>query len=125
MSGLKFRDGDQPLPVVNDAPDIQSQVIADIEQRRRVGIARYGTALQPHNGRDSLRDLYEELIDAAMYVKQAMVERDQPIPSVVVAELRAKIQRKDDLIAELRKSLDVATRMRDRLLAQQRNGGAS
>lgn len=73
---LKLRDGDQPLPIKNDAPDIQSQVIADIEARRQVGIARYGTALQPHNGRDALRDLYEELIDAAMYTKQLMVERD-------------------------------------------------
>jgi hypothetical protein len=73
---LKLRDGDQPLPTKNDAPDIQSQVIADIEARRLVGISRYGTALQPNNGRDALRDLYEELIDAAMYTKQLMVERD-------------------------------------------------
>lgn len=73
---MKLRPGDQPLPVVNDHPDIQSQVIADLEQRRLVGIDRYGTALQPHNGRDVLRDIYEELLDAACYVKQAMVERD-------------------------------------------------
>lgn len=73
---MKQRDGDQPLPTKNDAPDIQSMVIADIEDRRLVGISRYGTALQPNNGRDALRDLYEELIDAAMYTKQLMVERD-------------------------------------------------
>ena len=75
--GLKLREGDQPLPVVNGRPDIQSQVIADIEARRQVGISRYGTALQAFNGRDALRDLYEELIDAAMYVKQLMVEREE------------------------------------------------
>jgi ribosomal protein S7 len=63
--------------VVNEHPDIQSQVIVDIEARRQVGIGRYGTALQPFNGRDALRDLYEELIDAAMYVKQLMVEREE------------------------------------------------
>jgi hypothetical protein len=73
---VKLRPGDQPLPVVNDRPDIQSQVIADIQARRQVGIQRYGTALQPHNGRDALRDAYEEAIDLAMYLKQAMVERD-------------------------------------------------
>ena len=73
---MKQREGDQQLPVPNDHPDIQSQVIADIQERRQVGIARYGTALQPFNGRDALRDLYEELIDAAMYVKQLMVERE-------------------------------------------------
>jgi hypothetical protein len=61
--GLKLREGDQQLPVVNDEQDIQSRVIADIRERREVGIGRYGTALQPHNGRDALRDLYEELLD--------------------------------------------------------------
>ena len=75
---MKERAGDQPLPIRNDAPDIQSQVIADIEARRLVGIERYGTALQPHNGRDALRDLYEELLDATMYIRQVMVERDRP-----------------------------------------------
>lgn len=124
MGTLKMRDGDQLLPVANNAQDIQSQVITDIEARRKVGISRYGTALQPHNGRDSLRDLYEELLDATMYVKQVMVERDQPIPSLVVAELRAEIQRKDDLIAELRKQCDVHTRQLSRAL-DQRRGGAS
>lgn len=73
----KQRPGDQPLPTVNDETDIQSLVMADIRERREVGISRYGTALQPFNGRDPLQDLYEELIDAAMYTKQLMVERDR------------------------------------------------
>ena len=69
------RDGDsQPLPTPNDAEDIQSQVIRDIEERRELGIRRYGTALQPHNGRNALQDLYEELLDGAMYAKQALIE---------------------------------------------------
>jgi hypothetical protein len=72
----KQRPGDQPLPEVNGSQFIQDMVIADIEARKQVGIQRYGTALQAHNGRDALQDLYEELIDAAMYVKQLMVERD-------------------------------------------------
>lgn len=81
---MKQRKGDQRLPVRNAERDIQSQVIADIEARRLVGIERYGTALQPHNGRDALRDAYEEAIDLAMYLKQAMVERDQPRPRVTI-----------------------------------------
>lgn len=72
----KQREGDQPLPIVNDRPFIQDLVIADIEARKQVGIQRYGTPLQPFNGRDVLQDLYEELIDAACYIKQAIVERD-------------------------------------------------
>lgn len=75
---MKLRPGDQPLPTVNEEPDIQSQVIADIAARREVGISRYGTALQPFNGRDSLRDAYEEALDLCMYLKQCMVERDRP-----------------------------------------------
>lgn len=80
---LRLREGDQPLPVPNGELDVQSQVIADIEARRQVGISRYGTALQPFNGRDALRDLYEELLDACCYIKQVLIERggaDGPPP---------------------------------------------
>lgn len=70
------REGDsQPLPVVNEHPDIQSAVIADIEARRELGIRRYGTALQPHNGRSMLLDAYEEALDLAIYLKGELVER--------------------------------------------------
>jgi len=69
------RPGDsQPMPTANDEPDVQSAVIADIEARRLVGIARYGTALQPHNGRNALLDAYEEVLDLAMYLKQRLIE---------------------------------------------------
>jgi hypothetical protein len=69
------REGDsQPLPVVNDESDVQSAVIADIEARRELGIRRYGTALQPHNGRNALLDAYEEAIDLCMYLKQRLIE---------------------------------------------------
>jgi hypothetical protein len=72
------------MPVPNDAPDVQSMVIADIRRRREVGIERYGTALQPHNGRDALRDAYEEALDLACYLRQAMAERDgEPRPEHV------------------------------------------
>jgi hypothetical protein len=55
---------------------IQAMVRSDLEERERLGISRYGTALFPHNGRDALKDLYEELLDACCYVKQVMVERE-------------------------------------------------
>ncbi len=60
------------------SPSIQAMVRADLEERERLGISRYGTALYPHNGRDALKDLYEELLDACAYIKQVMVERDDP-----------------------------------------------
>lgn len=73
---LREREGDQPLPIKHfNAQDVQTAVVEEINKRRELGISRYGTALQPHNGRDGLRDLYEELLDAVMYTKQVMLER--------------------------------------------------
>lgn len=67
----------QPAPRHNNEPYVKDAVLADIEElceRRRV---KYGTHLQPHNGRDALQDAYEELIDGALYLKQLIMERDQ------------------------------------------------
>src|SRR5439155_15205134 len=68
---------EQPMPVPNDQPSIQSLVRADLELREQVGIARYGTSLQPFNGRDAVRDAYEEAMDLTLYLRQVMEERDQ------------------------------------------------
>jgi hypothetical protein len=67
---------EQPLPVPNEHPSIQSLVRDDLDCRELLGIQRYGTSLQPHNGRDALRDAYEEALDLACYLKQSIVERD-------------------------------------------------
>lgn len=42
-----------------------------MEQRRELGIERYGTPLQYGNGRDAVLDLREELLDAYAYATQA------------------------------------------------------
>jgi hypothetical protein len=51
-------------------------VHADLRARDEKGRTTYGTELISHDGRDTLRDLYEELLDAAVYVRKAMYERD-------------------------------------------------
>lgn len=79
-SELKFRPGDQQLPVVNDERPVQDQVVEYIERRKAVGVERYGTALQANNGRDALRDLFEELVDAVNYCAQTLIERDGHLP---------------------------------------------
>lgn len=76
---MKLRPGDQPLPIQNELPFVQDAVIADIEARKALGIERYGTPLQAFNGRDALRDAYEEAIDLCMYLKQSLIERG-PLP---------------------------------------------
>lgn len=77
---MKLREGDQPLPTTNDLPCVQDQVMAFIERRKQLGVDRYGTTLQPHNGRDALRDLLEELVDAVNYTAQLIIERDGRLP---------------------------------------------
>jgi len=67
---------EQPTPVANQHPPIVPQVIADLDARMTLGIQRYGVALQPENGRDMLRDLYEELLDACVYIRGCIAERD-------------------------------------------------
>lgn len=67
---------EQPMPRPNSAPSVQAAVRADLEVREQVGVERYGTPLQPHNGRDALRDAYEEALDLACYLRQALIERD-------------------------------------------------
>lgn len=74
MSAAKIVD--QPPPVQNDRASIQDLVIADMEERKRIGMQRYGTLLKPHNGRDALVDLYQEILNAAQYVRQEIEERN-------------------------------------------------
>lgn len=71
------REGDQPMPVANDKPAVWPIVMADMQARHELGIKRYGTPLQPHNGRDALRDAYEEALDLAVYLRTAIFERDR------------------------------------------------
>jgi len=68
----------QPPPVRTGGGAIQNMVIADIEARKQVGLERYGTLLQAHNGRDALMDAYQEALDLAVYLRQALEERDHP-----------------------------------------------
>lgn len=67
---------DQQLPTVNDHPIVQELVLADLQSRLAVGIERYGTGLQPHNGRDMLRDAYDEAMDLVVYLRGCLYERD-------------------------------------------------
>ena len=50
-------------------------VVADLEQRVAKGAAEYGEPLTTHNGRDALQDAYEEALDQALYLRQALEER--------------------------------------------------
>jgi len=64
-----------PSPAPPGAKSVQDSLIEDIEARKQQGLRTYGTLLHPHNGRDALLDAYEEAIDLALYLKQALLER--------------------------------------------------
>lgn len=65
----------QPDPIPNDGLSIWQLVLRDMYTREQVGIMRYGTPLQVFNGRDCLQDAYEEALDLAVYLRQAIEER--------------------------------------------------
>lgn len=50
------------------------RVIQDMAERDQAGRSRYGVPLTPNNGRDSLIDLYQEVLDAAVYAKNWLME---------------------------------------------------
>ena len=66
----------QQSPRPNDSRPVWDLVIEDMQERDRIGRIRYGTPLQAGNGRDALLDAYQEALDLAVYLKQALVERD-------------------------------------------------
>lgn len=59
---------------------ITRSVCADLIRREQLGAVKYGKALEPHDGRRTLQDVLEELLDAAVYVKKCIIEQEwQPI----------------------------------------------
>ncbi len=116
----KDRPGDQPLPVPNDGPVMHDLLCADLEARaawapaerisdiaehvqarKQLGLDRYGSFLQAHNGRDALLDLEEELIDAAVYARQVQEERGSqdigPVYDALIADLICVRRLRDEL----------------------------
>jgi hypothetical protein len=68
-------------------PFLQSEeiielVVSDMRERDRVGRERYGMPLTAHNGRDQLVDLYQELLDAAVYARAGMLEGNFGVAAV-------------------------------------------
>lgn len=51
-----------------------TDLVADMRERDATGRARYGTPLQPHNGREALKDMYQEILDGIVYGRQHLYE---------------------------------------------------
>lgn len=80
LSGLAARESAatrvEPAPIHNSNPAAWDLVITDMKARDQFGAAKYGTRLQPNNGRDALADAYQEALDLCVYLRQAIYERD-------------------------------------------------
>lgn len=57
-------------------PSMHALVAQDFLDRGAYGERKYGTKLTALNGRDPLKDLYEELLDAVVYCRQMIEERE-------------------------------------------------
>jgi len=66
----------EPAPIHSGEVEVISLVMEDLNARAEFGKQKYGTYLTAHNGRDALYDLYQELLDAVMYIRQVIYERD-------------------------------------------------
>jgi hypothetical protein len=77
LAGEHFRQrpGDQPLPT-GGRECVQNRLIQAIQERRDLGVARYGQPLMTHNGRDALQDAWEEAVDLTVYLTQLRMEAD-------------------------------------------------
>ena len=65
----------QPAPIKTNGGAVWNMVINDMVDRNAFGVAKYGTPLQAHNGRDALKDAYEEALDLCVYLRTAIEER--------------------------------------------------
>lgn len=54
---------------------ITLDVIADLKQREKFGALKYGKFLTHHTTEDTMQHLYEELLDATLYIKTEMKKR--------------------------------------------------
>jgi hypothetical protein len=99
----------QPLPIttkksVDVAVEVADElkkvgldsVAEDVEARIRIGERKYGKRLQSFNGREAVKDLYDEVLDAMNYSKQLEIEgRDDGSLFkqlvVIVAEVKSKL----------------------------------
>lgn len=64
----------QPAPEPSAGRPIWELVVEDMRARDQLGRRRYGVPLQAHNGRAPLIDAYQEALDLAVYLRQAIEE---------------------------------------------------
>jgi hypothetical protein len=102
----------EPMPVRGPGGvEITPLVIKDMQARDTMGRSKYGGPLVTNDGRDSLNDLYQEILDAAVYCKKLELELNEERKSRQMAIERIEIMRRENRalkseINELRMKLE-------------------
>ncbi|MFT3708060.1 MAG: hypothetical protein QM817_10425 [Archangium sp.] len=119
----------QPAPIVGESagaevwPSIFTNValplpewlVADMKARHEAGIAKYGTPLRVHNGRDPDVDAYQEALDLLAYSQQRRLRHhSQPASLKRPAELELRVA----LDLQFHMTLSLVLRIGTRLYAR-------
>jgi hypothetical protein len=63
--------------IMDSADNERTGLVMDLVRRRDFGIAKYGTPLRTNNGRDHIKDAYQEALDLMVYLKAASLEGNE------------------------------------------------
>lgn len=86
-------DATTPQPPPQPGQDVVLfHVLDDLKRRAESGKAQYGTYLETFNNRNALVDAYQECLDMAMYLKQAIMEQEALQRQQYHREMQARIQ---------------------------------
>lgn len=78
MSYERDPNRDQPLPRPG-REDVLLTLVDALTERRAYGIRKYGRPLESFNGRDAIRDAWEETLDLLAYLTQVRLERGEDL----------------------------------------------
>lgn len=67
------------LNAYEDNPTLAKQIVEDIVKRDEYGFEKYGQNLETHDGRPTIWDLYQELLDGVQYTRKLIEEGDCPL----------------------------------------------
>jgi hypothetical protein len=63
---------------IEEDPNIAHQLVEDISKRDEFGYKKYGQNLETHDGRPTIWDLYQELLDGVQYARKQLEEGRMP-----------------------------------------------
>lgn len=86
---------------VND-PLIRLQIDGDMGCRDHMGRKKYGKPLRSNNGRDALRDAYQEALDLCAYLRQLQEDRGGWMPLDLAEAYRGALT----IVVTLRSSIN-------------------